>query len=212
MNRYFLTMILCLGIAAVGQATVHNISIVGFDFSPPDITIFQGDTVRWTNMDGVAHTATSDPGSLDPWDSGFLNPLQSFQRQFNVIGSLPYHCSPHPSMLDTLKVELKTDVRSGGDLLLPKTFSLQQNYPNPFNASTLISYELPQTGEVILTIYNVLGQKVRIYKPGRQSAGSYSIIWDGRNQGGSLVGSGIYFYRLEAGGNFNRVRKMTFIK
>jgi len=211
MNRYLMTMILCLGIAAVGQATIHSISIVGFAFSPPNTIIFQGDTVRWTNLDGVAHTSTSDPGSTDPWDSGTLNPAQSFQRQFNVLGSLPYHCTPHPFMQDTLKVEQITGVRNGGDSPLPKKFNLQQNYPNPFNASTLISYELPRTGEVILTIYNVLGKKVRIYQPGRQSAGSYSIIWEGRNQEGSPVGSGIYFYRLKAG-DFNQVRKMTFIK
>ena len=209
MNRYLLTMILVIGIAAVGQATIHNISIVALDFSPADITIFQGDTVRWTNLDGVVHTSTSDALI---WDSGLMVTNQSYQRQFNTLGTFPYHCATHPSMLDTLKVELKTDVRSGGDSPLPKKFNLLQNYPNPFNASTLISYELPQTGEVILTIYNVLGQQVRIYQPGRQSAGSYSIIWDGRNQEGSSVGSGIYFYRLKAGDNFNQIRKMTFIK
>jgi len=212
MKKPLSILILSLGLASISQATVHNISIVGFDFTPPDMTIFQGDTVRWTNLDGTLHTSTSDPGSTDPWNSGTLGQGQSFQRQFNVVGTFPYHCAIHPSSLDTLKVELKTDVRSGDDSPRPREFRLQQNFPNPFNASTLINYELPQGGEVTLTIYNVLGQKVRIYQPGRQSAGSYSIFWDGRNQEGSLVGSGIYFYRLEVGDKFNQVRKMIFIK
>lgn len=210
-RKLWLALLVALVLFTGVRATVHNVSVSGSAFNPAIITITQGDTVRWTNFDGVTHTATSDPGSIDTWDLS-LPPGTNKQRQFNIVGILSYHCTPHPFMQGTVMVEQITDVRSNGNSVLPKKFRLLQNFPNPFNASTLISYQLPQTGEVTLTIYNILGQKVRIFQPGKQSAGSYSINWDGSNQEGSQVSSGIYFYRLRAGDSFNQVRKMTLIK
>ncbi len=76
----------------------------------------------------------------------------------------------------------------------PSSFSLSQNYPNPFNAQTTISYALPKAGQVSLTVYNVMGQKVATLADGIQQAGEHRIIWDATN-----TPSGIYFYRLKAG-------------
>lgn len=95
---------------------------------------------------------------------------------------------------------------------LPTVFALSQNYPNPFNPSTTIEYSLPKAADVRLTIYNVVGQKVATVVDQKQVAGSYSIQWNGRDQFGQLVSSGIYFYRIEAGSEFIKIKKMIFLK
>ncbi len=94
---------------------------------------------------------------------------------------------------------------------IPKTFQLFQNYPNPFNPQTRIRYDLPVSGHVKLIIYNVLGQKVKVLVDQIQDAGHKSVIWDGRDQGGQEVASGIYFYKIIAE-NFHKTKKMVLLK
>jgi len=95
---------------------------------------------------------------------------------------------------------------------LPDTVPLlEQNYPNPFNSTTDIKYFLPSSGQVKLTIYDIQGREIGILVNQRQSAGSYQVVWDGRNSLGEKVESGIYLYRLRAG-EFSRIRKMVFLK
>jgi hypothetical protein len=89
---------------------------------------------------------------------------------------------------------------------MPKEYSLNQNYPNPFNPSTTISYSIPKEGNVVLKIYNVLGQEVKVLVNHFQSAGSYKVNFDA----GSLT-SGIYFYSINSE-NFSQVKKMMLIK
>jgi len=81
---------------------------------------------------------------------------------------------------------------------LPTEFSLSQNYPNPFNARTTIEYALPEAVQVRLAIYNSLGQMVRKLVDETQSAGYKSATWDGTDEHGRAVGSGLYFYRMDA--------------
>jgi len=80
----------------------------------------------------------------------------------------------------------------------PTKFALQQNYPNPFNASTTIRYELPVSSLVTLEIYNLMGQKVRTLIAQRQQSGSHQAQWDGTDDAGQVVPSGIYVYRLSS--------------
>ena len=95
---------------------------------------------------------------------------------------------------------------------IPTTFELQANYPNPFNPSTTIQFGVPRNADVALVIYNVLGQRIRTLVDHEQrSAGRYSVVWDGRDDGGSSVGSGMYFYRLETG-QVALVKKMLMLK
>jgi hypothetical protein len=82
---------------------------------------------------------------------------------------------------------------------IPASFMLEQNYPNPFNPETVIRYQLPVASEVRLTIFNALGQEIRTLVNGRQSPGLKSVVWDGKNDLGQPVNSGIYFYTLKAG-------------
>ncbi|NIO55422.1 MAG: T9SS type A sorting domain-containing protein [Candidatus Latescibacteria bacterium] len=86
-----------------------------------------------------------------------------------------------------------------------------QNYPNPFSASTTIEYFLPSNAPVTLTVYNILGQRVaRIIEP-MKPKGPHSIVWNGRDENGKKVASGIYFYRLQAGA-FSATKKMVLLR
>jgi hypothetical protein len=94
---------------------------------------------------------------------------------------------------------------------LPTEFQLAQNYPNPFNPSTTIEFALPQGSHVSLEIYNSLGQKAVTLAEGFYNAGFYSIHWDGKDQYGRYVSSGMYFYRIDAG-DFSEIKKMALLK
>ncbi len=96
---------------------------------------------------------------------------------------------------------------------LPKAYGFNGNYPNPFNPKTRISFALPKQAKVSLDIYNILGQKVRNLINGEMDAGYKSVEWDGTDDNGTMVSSGIYLYKLNANqGEFQRVSKMTFLK
>ncbi|HWO57612.1 MAG TPA: T9SS type A sorting domain-containing protein [bacterium] len=81
---------------------------------------------------------------------------------------------------------------------LPRDFALGQNYPNPFNGATVIEYEIHEPGKVRLSVYNVLGQLVRILVDGAVEMGRHQIEWNGRNFDNNEVASGVYFYRLQS--------------
>ena len=95
---------------------------------------------------------------------------------------------------------------------LPTAFSLADNFPNPFNPTTTIQYALPQAADVELTVYNIVGQPIRTLVAEHQSAGRYAVEWDATNDSGHSLSSGMYFYRLEAGGEFLDFKKMLLIK
>ncbi len=97
---------------------------------------------------------------------------------------------------------------------IPYSFQLEQNYPNPFNPTTTISYVLPDLGEAstaTLTIYNQLGEVVRTLIHQKQIPGKYRVTWDGHNDFGQPVSSGIYFYRLRYG-QYQETRKMILLR
>ncbi|MFH2035239.1 MAG: FlgD immunoglobulin-like domain containing protein [Candidatus Zixiibacteriota bacterium] len=95
--------------------------------------------------------------------------------------------------------------------VLPYRFELSQNYPNPFNPVTTIEYSLPGRSHVTIEIYNILGQKVRTLVDSEESAGSYTITWDGTNSSGKSVSTGVYLYRFQAGDYFE-TKKMILLK
>jgi flagellar hook assembly protein FlgD len=94
---------------------------------------------------------------------------------------------------------------------LPRTFALEQNYPNPFNPETIIKYQLPKQAAVSIKIFNILGQKVRTLVDNVQPAGTYSIRWDGANDRGARVPSGVYFYQMKSV-EFVKMHKMLLVK
>jgi len=97
------------------------------------------------------------------------------------------------------------------DYQIPSKFNLRQNYPNPFNASTTIIYSLSSRSDVTLSIYNLLGQKIYTRYFDNQGAGEYTVTWDGLDQNGNEVGSGMYFYLMKSG-EFTDSKKMLLLK
>jgi hypothetical protein len=94
----------------------------------------------------------------------------------------------------------------------PEAFALNDNFPNPFNPETTIKYALPEAGSTKLVIYNVVGQVVRHLVTEQQSAGRYVIQWDATNDNGQALSSGVYFYHLQVGGEFQQVKRMLLLK
>ncbi len=93
----------------------------------------------------------------------------------------------------------------------PDKFSLWQNYPNPFNPSTTISYNLPIASKVSLKIYNTAGQLIRTLQNSFQAPGKKSVTWNGKNNFGQQVPSGVYLYKIEAG-DYSKTRKAILLK
>jgi hypothetical protein len=94
---------------------------------------------------------------------------------------------------------------------LPLVTELAQNYPNPFNPETTIHFDLATETSVTLRVYDMTGQVVRTLVQSSLQPGSYTHLWDGRNEAGVKVGSGVYFYQLEAG-SFSSKKKMTLLQ
>ena len=108
------------------------------------------------------------------------------------------------------KIDIQTDVALAADGV-PKTFSLYQNYPNPFNGFTQIEYEVPQPGQIHIDIFDIKGQYVTQLLDQKQNAGHYQVQWQGTDQHGNHVASGIYFVQIQ----FNRqrlIRKMSYVR
>lgn len=99
---------------------------------------------------------------------------------------------------------------------IPTRFELEQNYPNPFNPTTNIHYQVPMNVKIVIKVYNILGQDIRTLVDKQQEAGNYLIQWDGKDENGKLVPSGLYFYQMKAftkdGMDFQKITKMSLIK
>jgi len=116
------------------------------------------------------------------------------------------------AMLGELEgVAIATNLAEYSLKALPTVYTLSQNFPNPFNPTTTLEYSIPKSGNVELAIYNITGQKVRTLVSEKQDAAFYKVVWDGRNDFGESVGSGLYFYKLVSG-NFSKIEKMNLVK
>jgi hypothetical protein len=114
------------------------------------------------------------------------------------LGFWPRHRGTMASVLETI---------------MPGTFDtrLFQNYPNPFQVSTAVEFTLAEDCAVGVTVFNVTGQRVRVLVDESRPPGLYRVVWDGRDDRGSRVSPGVYFYRLRAG-SYECVRKMLVLK
>ncbi len=129
-----------------------------------------------------------------------------FQLNSNLVMNIKRICQPGGSP------PIYTSVRSLGGNPIPKSFELGQNYPNPFNAGTEIPFVISTHMNVTLTIYDVLGREiVRVLDKVALEPGRWSAAWNGEDQFGNPVPSGIYFYRLESQ-KYVVVRKMVLLK
>ena len=120
-------------------------------------------------------------------------------------------------ILDGILVDLAGNVDQMHNIAIgrldavPEAYGLGQNLPNPFNPSTTIEYEVPESGNVRLIVYNLLGQQVRTLVSDNIEAGFHTIVWDGADEFGRGVASGIYIYRMSAG-EFKATKRMMFLK
>jgi hypothetical protein len=127
------------------------------------------------------------------------NPTATVASQFGSIDPDFYNAWDYTN-------ERPAGPTSVGGVGIPLAYSLEQNYPNPFNPSTMINYEIKQSGLVTLKVFNVLGQAIATLTDGKQEAGKHSIKFDA-----SRFSSGIYFYQITAG-NFVATKKMMLLK
>lgn len=150
----------------------------------------------FTQGDDV-HFTTPYPGSV----TFRINKTNVTQRASGVVkvfngDGLASLCDP---IYETIEAEL------------PSAFALEQNHPNPFNPSTRIRFALPEAAPVHLSVYDVLGRRVVVLIDEAMEAGTYDAVWDGRDEAGALVPSGMYLYRIEAG-SFVQARTMLLVK
>ncbi|MCI0330362.1 MAG: T9SS type A sorting domain-containing protein [candidate division Zixibacteria bacterium] len=166
-------------------------------------------------------TTTTYPNWKYVWDldcSGCITP--TFYAEWNCWGSGAPSASRFTGNIDRTPYDVSCIVApklaagedEKGREILPKPTALYQNYPNPFNPTTQIQFNLEKVERVNLEIFNILGQRVRTMLSGEQfAAGPYRFIWDGKDDRGSPVSSGIYVYRLLTP-TFSQTKKMSLVK
>jgi len=187
-----------------GKATIG-----GLAQGTPDMMICYelAEAASWVTLD---HTI----GSVAPGDSGsvmvYWHGVITEQIHDGYLG---VYSNDPVTPVENIHLSLDVIMTSIGDgeEAMPTQYALHQNFPNPFNPSTTIKYDLKAKTDVKLTIYNVLGQKVRTLVNTNQAAGFKNIVWNGLNDVGEQVSTGIYIYRIEADG-FVKSRKMVFMK
>ncbi len=109
------------------------------------------------------------------------------------------------------RIEIEQQQQPEVELSIPRRYVLSQNFPNPFNPSTTIEYQLPNRGHVQINIYNSVGQLVRSLVNEQGEAGMHSVTWDGKDNGGSAVATGAYFYQVQVG-EFVQAKRMLLLK
>lgn len=206
---------------------------MGIGLSPDSLVsyIFNGSTVQNTNVKfslETWHIATMTYDSSKGIGKFYIDSIlaDSAQLQIDAVDDeyirkiAPMHAGygeVFKGVFRNLKIYNKnneTEVKSNKVEILNQ-FQLRQNYPNPFNPETTIEYQLPQSSEVKLTIYDIRGQLIREFIQRTESAGSYQVIWNGQDQSGHTVSTGIYFFQIETKSkdkHFIDVKKMVFIK
>lgn len=132
---------------------------------------------------------------------------EGFVQGTNIPG-----INPQSLYFAQLEERKENMVSVGNDeVYTPESFTLAQNYPNPFNPSTMIKYEIPENSKVVIRVFNVLGEVVKVLENSEKLAGVHFVGWDGRNAYGDLVNSGIYIYSVET--NFGtKSNKMVMLK
>ena len=201
----------------VGEKLAVNVTVLLLNVSPTkDVDVIvknaAGDELNSyvTDEDGNVYFELAPEGFSVSGYSAVMNPF-TITTSMLIEGALYEDVVMATITSDTSFTLALIPVGVDREKYLPDKFALSQNYPNPFNPITTISYELPVESKVTLRIYNTMGGLVRTLVNEEQYAGYKNVIWNGRNESGSKVSSGIYFYRIAAG-DFTQVKKMVFLK
>jgi hypothetical protein len=159
--------------------------------------------------DKVIYTGMQGPNKVGKIGVMFYN---DFTWGSNV-NSPPYHNTPDGGEVMFMELKIVFPLGSAADdpTMPSVTRLLLQNYPNPFNPETTICFDMPASGPARLEIYNVRGQMVKTLAEGNHEFGRHSYVWNGTDNGGNSVSSGIYFYRLTTSSH-SESRKMMLMK
>jgi hypothetical protein len=186
-----------------GSATAVTFNWTADTWQLVDVTVDLDNDLAQFKFDGnVIHTWQWTAGA-----SGGTSPLQLDANDF-------FGATANDEMyFDDYLFEPRGPITGIDDngLQTPQEFALQQNYPNPFNPTTTIRYALKENADVTLKIYNVLGQLVKTLVNTKQTVGFKEVQWDGTNDFGVKVASGIYIYRIQAN-DFVQSKKMVMMK
>ena len=149
-------------------------------------------------------------GRIEATDNSFMSILVEFIGNERDIAHVTLE-GIHLAGADGSLINHLARTNSSEVKVIPGAFALHQNFPNPFNPSTEIRFDLPEAGNVNLAIYNLMGQKIRTLSSVNMTPGYHAIIWDGTNDMGSQVATGMYFYSIQSN-NFQATKKMLFLK
>jgi hypothetical protein len=177
-----------------GKVDANSFSIDGVNASLPE-----GWEMQWNVVDNELRVAMA---GVTPLPSGSVAAIMVRMKSRESRLSFSTDAMLNESQQSLGAVEIAA---------VPTVFALAQNYPNPFNPSTTIKYQIATDANVTLDVYNLQGQKIRALVAKEQKAGYYSVVWDGRNEAGQTVSSGLYLYRVQAG-SFVATHKMLLIK
>ncbi|HPR17638.1 MAG TPA: S8 family serine peptidase [Candidatus Cloacimonadota bacterium] len=181
---------------------LHSIDITGNETT--GFPIFLGSTIKTSPALGDSD-GDGDIDILVPNQTSFV--LVDYKNEIGDITWANFKRNPR-------RTGNAYDATAGNNQnnVQPVADNLGRNYPNPFNPTTNISFTLAEESQVKLNIYNVKGQKVRTLVSDKQNAGTHIVTWNGKDDNGSNVGSGIYFYKLQAGARYTSSRKMILLK
>lgn len=170
--------------------------------------------VKFLNENGTVILRTGERISSIMRVNGFFEPTEDGSSDLTISNdtvsinwSTAYNRKAYIFILDSAA----TDINDENSGVVPNECGLSQNYPNPFNASTSIKYSVTKQCDVQLSIYNQTGQEIRMLVNEQKTAGEYSVGWNGKDAYGHEPANGIYFYRLNAGGEVFS-RKMILVK
>lgn len=190
-----------IGLERVGGIVVYDVS------NPHNPSFVQYINTRDFSGDPVAGTA----GDLSPEGLVFIPRWKSPVGKPLLVVS--YEISGTTTVYE-INLSFNKTIGEDGlaeNSLVPNEYRLEQNYPNPFNPTTEIRFQLPDAGQVELTVYNTLGQEVKTLVSGTYDSGVHTVQWDGTNDFGNPVSSGVYFYKIVAN-KYVALKKMNLMR
>lgn len=202
-----------LAISTTGPASATAFTL--FPANPPKYyeistdALFSGSITITLSYDDAGMTAEEE-GRISLWHydgNEWINITQELNMVDNFVTGQTTSLSP-------FVLGLLADPTYVGDELpgkLPQDFRLRQNYPNPFNPQTVIEYSVATRSQVLIEVFNVVGQRVRTLVDETVSAGTYRLTWDGNDSNGNRVASGVYLYRIQAD-DYVQTKKMILLK
>ena len=195
------------------QPTVQHNSVAGdastygMGFRMANLTT--GSDVNLTTSDGYVENTPKDMVIALPGQ------VARIKATFDKPGRYVWHCHilshEDHEMMRVLHVGEQTVSSVADGEIAPDRFVLEQNYPNPFNPSTNIRFQLANNQHVEIKVYNIVGKEVRTLTNQQYAAGQHTLVWDGTNNAGHSVVSGVYIYKMTAG-KFSQTRKMNLVR